>query len=67
MRGHTNSVWSVCFSPDGSKIASGSSDKKVLIWDTASGEQMCSLKVDGEVPTVVWSPCGKKMAAACNV
>jgi len=44
LRGHTDLVWSVCFSPDGTKIVSGSSDKTVLIWDAASGEQLCSLK-----------------------
>ena len=35
--GHTGPVWSVCFSPDGTKIVSGSWDKTVLIWDAASG------------------------------
>jgi hypothetical protein len=67
MRGHTDRVWSVCFSPDGTKIVSGSWDKTVLIWDAASGEQLCSLNVDGQVFSVDWSPCGSKMAATCNV
>ena len=40
LRGHTDCVWSVCFSPDGTKIVSGSSDETVLIWDAASGEQL---------------------------
>ena len=44
VRGHTDQVMSVCFSPDGAKIVSGSFDRKVLIWDAASGEQLCSLR-----------------------
>ena len=31
--GHTGSVWSVSFSPDGNTIASGSSDGTVLLWE----------------------------------
>ena len=41
---------SVCFSPDGTKIASGSDDKTVLIWDAASGEQLCPLTGHRYVP-----------------
>ena len=70
LRGHTDRVWAVCFSPDGSKITSGSSDETVLIWDVASGgqmsgEQMCSLKVTVNymVSSVAYSPDGSKLAA----
>ena len=56
LRGHTDHVWSVCFSPDGSKIASGSSDKTVLIWDAASGEQMCSLRHNSVVSSLAFKP-----------
>ena len=33
LRGHTDDVWSVSFSPDGKRIVSGSGDKTVKVWD----------------------------------
>ncbi|KAG2072366.1 WD40 repeat-like protein, partial [Suillus decipiens] len=30
--GHTHWVLSLCFSPDGKRLASGSLDRKVIIW-----------------------------------
>ena len=32
LRGHTSTVWSITFSPDGNYIASGSDDNTVRIW-----------------------------------
>lgn len=32
LRGHTSTVWSISFSPDGNYIASGSDDRTVRIW-----------------------------------
>ncbi|KAK6971599.1 WD40 repeat-like protein [Favolaschia claudopus] len=37
LRGHTESVTSVAFSPDGLHIVSGSADRTVRIWDCATG------------------------------
>jgi len=36
-KGHTDIVWTVCFSPDGKQIASGSRDKNIRIWDAQTG------------------------------
>ena len=30
---HSDTIWSVAFSPDGSKIVSGSSDQTIKVWD----------------------------------
>jgi WD40 repeat protein len=32
LKGHTRVVTSVCFSPDGKRLASGSEDKAVKVW-----------------------------------
>jgi WD40 repeat protein len=38
LRGHTNSVWALAFSPDGKTLASGSADQTVRLWETATGQ-----------------------------
>ena len=36
LKGHSDIVWSVSFSPDGKQIVSGSPDKTVKVWDISS-------------------------------
>ncbi|KAG2032878.1 hypothetical protein BDR03DRAFT_873117, partial [Suillus americanus] len=38
-RGHTDSVWSVSFSPDGTRIVFGSQDSAVRLLNAATGQQ----------------------------
>ena len=33
---HCDYVWSVAFSPDGTKIVSGSADKTIKVWDSGA-------------------------------
>ena len=42
--GHSNCVWSVSFSPDGTTVASGSYDETVKLWDVTTGECLQTLE-----------------------
>ncbi|KAF5357453.1 hypothetical protein D9757_011603 [Collybiopsis confluens] len=60
-------VDSVAFSPDGSKIISGSDDKTVYIWDAVAGQQLAQL--DGhsnQVNSVAFSPEGSKIVSGSD-
>eukprot|EP00961_Rhodomonas_salina_P243268 3287217-Rhodomonas_salina.1 len=64
LEGHTSSVTSVSFAPDGKTLASGSWDNTVKLWDAASGSQMSSLEGHtGYVRSVAFAPDGKTVAS----
>ncbi|MEE1323966.1 MAG: PEGA domain-containing protein, partial [Bacteroidales bacterium] len=63
LNGHSDLVYSVAYSPDGTKIISGSRDDNIKIWDANTGQ--CLKTLEGHawssVQSVAYSPDGTKI------
>ncbi|MCB1177790.1 MAG: TIR domain-containing protein, partial [Leptospiraceae bacterium] len=61
IKGHNKEVKVVAYSPNGKILASGSVDKRILIWDSSSGKKINSIELvkTGNVTSLSFSPDGK--------
>jgi WD40 repeat protein len=59
--GHSETVTSVAFSPDGKTLASGSLDSRIKLWDVSTGKELRTL-IGHRVTSVAFSPSGQTLA-----
>jgi WD40 repeat protein len=66
LRGHTDGVRSVTWSPDGQLLASGIRDGSVMLWDATTGQPLGPLLIGhtDRVTSVAFSPDGQILATA---
>lgn len=64
MKGHQDITLAVAFSPDGKKIASGSNDRSVFLWDLEKEEPVAKFHGHSDnIYDLAFSPDGKLLAA----
>jgi len=63
LRGHTEEVQKIVFSPDGTLLASTSFDHTAKVWDAYSGSLQCTLAGESCLPEISFSPDSNMVAS----
>jgi WD40 repeat protein len=67
LTGHTDWVMAVAYSPDGTRIVSGSDDQTVRVWDAQTGTEVQQLTGHtGPVSAVAYSPDGTRIVSGSS-
>jgi WD40 repeat protein len=69
LTGYDSAVWSVAFSPDGKRLATGTggylgAKGQLKIWDAVGGKEIVSTPTDRSVRWISFAPDGKTLATA---
>jgi WD40 repeat protein len=66
--GHSAAIHAVAFSPDGSRLVTGSIDKTIKVWDARKGGELLSITGSNSmVESVDVSPDGRLIASCANM
>ena len=63
LTGHTEWIRSLAFSPDSQTLASGATDRKIILWDVAGGKSTATYNAADAVAALAYRPDGKVLAA----
>ncbi|MFM6499032.1 MAG: protein kinase domain-containing protein [Dolichospermum sp.] len=67
LTGHSSSVYSLAYSPDGQTLASGSSDNTIKLWNPRTGELLQTLTGHSDgVSEITYSPDGQTLASGSH-
>ena len=65
--GHSEGINAVAYSPDGGRIATGSYDDTIKVWDAENGRELMTLAGhSGWVSSVGFSPDGRHIISGSN-
>ena len=65
LRGHRGAVYALAWSPDGTTIASASSDGTICLWNAKAGKPLLCLEAhEGSAWGLAWAPDGRTLASA---
>ena len=63
LRGHAQPVACICFSPDGKRLATTSSDYTAKVWDASNGQELLTLHAQRfSFDSICFSPDSKRLA-----
>jgi WD40 repeat protein len=63
LKGHSDVVFCVAFSPDGKILASASGDKTIKLWDVVAGKDIATLRDTHSVLSITFSLDGQTLAS----
>jgi WD40 repeat protein len=66
LNGHEAPVLSVCFSPDGTRLASGDAEGAIFLWDPTDGRQLSRSVIPSQtsIDVLAFGRRGQSLAAA---
>lgn len=62
LTGHAELVYGVTFSPDGTRLASASTDQSARVWAPLTGESLLAIPYPVQVYGVRFTPDGQRLA-----